>query len=70
MRILKAEDVVAMLRSEVKQAGGPGAWSKKTGIHRTTISKVLMGAQPPTKSIISTLKLRTVFVAEAKTDSD
>jgi DNA-binding phage protein len=64
MRQLEIEDVISLLRAEVKRAGGPAAWSRETGIHRTTISKVLCGLQAPTKGIISALGLRTIIVSE------
>jgi hypothetical protein len=59
---LEIDDVISLLRDEVTRTGGPAAWSRKTGIHRTTISKVICGLQSPTKGIISALGLRTVFV--------
>lgn len=65
MHLLDLEDVMSLLRSEIEQAGGQAAWSRKTGVHRTTVVKVLMGLQPITKSIIRALKLRTVFVADS-----
>ncbi len=66
MRVLEVEDVISLLRSEVEQAGGQTAWSKKVGIHRTTVSKTVNGIEPPTRSIIRALKLRMVFVSEQK----
>jgi hypothetical protein len=66
MRVLEIEEVISLLRSEVKTAGGVSGWSRKTGIHRTTVSKVLAGLQPPSKSIIRALKLRIVFASEPK----
>ena len=64
MHVLEIKDVVLLLRSEIKQAGGVCAWAEKTGVHRTTVSKVLYNVQPPTKSIIKALNLRTVFVVD------
>jgi predicted transcriptional regulator len=66
MRVFELEDVFLLLRSEVRRAGGQVAWSKKTGINRATLNKVLNGHQPLTKSIIRALKLRVVFVLEPK----
>jgi DNA-binding phage protein len=66
MRVFEFENVILLLRSEVEQAGNQGAWSKKTGVNRATLNKVLNGHQPPTKSIIRALKLRVVFVPEPK----
>jgi DNA-binding phage protein len=64
MRQLQIDDVISLLRTQVKRAGGVVAWSAKTGIRRTTISKVLAGPRPPTKGIIRTLGLSIVFVVE------
>jgi DNA-binding phage protein len=66
MHVFELEDVILMLSSEVKRAGGQVAWSKKTGINRATLNKILNGHQPPTKSIIRALKLRMVFVSYPK----
>jgi DNA-binding phage protein len=65
MHVLDFEDVVSLLRSEVKRAGGQTAWAKKTGNNRATICNVLNGVQPPTKNIIRALKLRMVIVSES-----
>jgi DNA-binding phage protein len=65
MRFLDLKDVIRLLRSEVERAGGQTAWSKKTGINRVTINRVLNGRYQPTKKIIEALKLRTVFVKSA-----
>ena len=67
MRVLETEDVVTLLRSEVKREGGVVSWSKKTGVHRSTVSKVICNLQLPTKSVIRALNLRPVFVANDKT---
>ena len=66
MRVIELKDVILLLRSEVRRAGGQVAWSKKTGINRAMLNKILNGHQPPTKSIIRVLKLRMVFVSEPK----
>jgi DNA-binding phage protein len=64
MLILDVEDVVRLLRSEVKRAGGQAAWASKTGLNRIVVNKVLNGKTSPTKKIIKALKLRVVFVSE------
>jgi DNA-binding phage protein len=66
MKFLELKDVIRLLRSEVKRAGGQTAWAKKTGTDRTIINRVLNDQQPPTKKIIRALKLRMVFVSERK----
>ena len=66
MRIFELEDVIPLLRSKVKRGGGQVAWSKKTGINRSTLYRVLTGRRLPNKKIIRALKLRTVFVSDPK----
>jgi hypothetical protein len=66
MRILELEDVVSLLRVEVRKAGGVSAWSRKNGVHRSIVSNVLNNLRLPTKSMIKALKLRTVFVVSKK----
>jgi len=62
MRIFELADVILLLRSEVKQAGGQTAWAKKNGINRTILNMVLKGHRAPNKAILGALKLRMVFV--------
>ena len=66
MRVFDEKDVLRLLRSEVKRAGGQSAWARKTGIERTYLSKVLAGQKPPSKRIINALKLRTVYASDSK----
>jgi DNA-binding phage protein len=47
-RVLQISEVIALLRTDVQRRGGIVAWSKATGIHRTTVSKVLSDVQEPT----------------------
>jgi len=62
MRVLELEDVIAMLRAEVKRVGGQVEWAKKARVDRAIVSKVLNGHRPPSKAILKALKLRMVFV--------
>ena len=64
MHILDVEDVVRLLRSEVKRAGGQAAWAKKACVDRTIVNGILSGRRLPGKKIIKALKLRIVFVSE------
>jgi hypothetical protein len=66
MRILEIEDVISLLRSEVKRAGSQVAWSKKNGINRTLLNGVLNHRRPPTTRIAKALKLRLVFVFKSE----
>jgi len=64
MHILDVEDVVRLLRSEVKRAGGQAAWAGKAGLNRIVVNKVLNGKALPTKKIIKALKLRIVYISQ------
>jgi DNA-binding phage protein len=64
MHILDVEDVIHLLRSEVKRTGGQAAWASKTGVSRVVVNKILKGKASPTKKIIRALKLQIVFVSE------
>ena len=66
MRVFELEDVIDLLRAEVVRAGGQVAWSKKTGINRTRLNRVLNGHVPPTKTMLKALKLHTVFVSKSE----
>jgi DNA-binding phage protein len=57
-RELQIKDVVRLLRSEVKKAGGQQAWAEKTGIERTIVNKILNGQRQPTNNILKALNLR------------
>jgi len=59
-KILEQKDVVRLLREEVERAGGQVAWSKKTGVNRTNLNRILKGERPPSKAILDALKLRVV----------
>ena len=37
MQIFELKDVILLLRSKVKGAGGPAAWAKKNGINRVRL---------------------------------
>ena len=68
-QMLELDDVVALLRREVEKAGGQSAWSKKKGISRTVLNRVLNGRKPPTAGIIAALNLRAVFTPRGKVQS-
>jgi hypothetical protein len=62
--VFELKDVISLLRSEVKRAGGQSEWARQTGISRTMLNKVLNGHKSPTMTIIAALKLRLVFVSD------
>ena len=64
MHALDQNDVVRLLRLEVKRAGGQQEWARKNGVVPSMISMVLSGDRPPNEQIISALKLRRVVIFE------
>ena len=64
MRVLDDKDVVRLLRSEVKRAGGQSAWARREGTDRTLLNRILNGQRPPTKEIIRALKLCNVYALD------
>jgi transcriptional regulator with XRE-family HTH domain len=66
-------DVRSLLHRAIKQAGSVSAWSRRTGIDRSLISRVLNGKRPPTPSFFRALKIKrkTLYVSiEASPDLD
>lgn len=68
MRILDDKDVVRLLRSEVKRAGGQSSWARAERIDRTMLNRVLCGHKPPTKKIIRALKLCNAYALDGRED--
>ena len=62
MRFLTERDIVDLLRVKVVRAGSQEAWSKRTGVNRTIVNKVLHSVIPTTKEVLRALKIRTVYV--------
>ena len=65
-KILKRKDVVRLLRQQVADAGRQSRWSRKTGVNRSVINRVIQGRQPPTKVLLRVLQLETVYVPTKK----
>jgi len=65
-RILTEKDVIQLLRQEVAKAGRQVDWSRKAGLSRTTVNKVLQTRKRPTKSIIKSLNLEIVYRLKEK----
>ena len=63
VRLLDDDDLVNLLRSRVKSAGGQSAFARQYGLQRTYLNKVLRGKKPPGgPSILDALNLRIVYV--------
>jgi hypothetical protein len=63
-RVLAAEEVRRLLRTQVAQAGSQSAWGRNIGVSRPEISKALWGKRPPNKQMMDTLGLRVVLVKD------
>jgi DNA-binding phage protein len=61
-RVLEAEEVRRLLRTQVAQAGSLAAWGRDIGAPRPEISKALWGKRPPNKQMMDALGLRVVIV--------
>ena len=62
--VLDSGDVRELLRAEIESAGGQTAFSKKFGVPRVTLNKILHGKRGLTKRIVKLLKLRVVYIHE------
>jgi plasmid maintenance system antidote protein VapI len=62
--VLDNGDVKELLRAEIEGAGGQTAFSKKFGVPRVTLNKILHGKRGLTKRIVKLLKLRVVYIHE------
>jgi len=62
--IVKEDEIVRILRSDIKDAGGTSAWARKHRVDRTVVSKVLHGRCPVTRSVAKALNLRRVYIRD------
>jgi hypothetical protein len=62
--IVEVQDVKKLLKKAVSAAGGQSAWARKFGIPRSVINLVLQGKRKPTRSIITALGLKIVYIKE------
>ena len=63
-RLLNLNDVIRLLRSEVKRAGSQRAFAKKAGVNVSVVSKTLRGMVLPSEKILSALDLRVVYLSK------
>jgi hypothetical protein len=64
MRVLEPNEIVDLVRAEVKKAGGQEAWAKRAGIERTLVNKVLHQRRPVSRKMMEALGLRVVVVKD------
>jgi hypothetical protein len=66
MRVLGSNEVMQLLRSEMERAGGPSAYSRKLGVDRATLHRVLNGREGPSKKIIKVLGINVVYASNQR----
>jgi hypothetical protein len=64
IRIFESEDVISLLRFEIKQAGSQTAWANRAGVDRPRLNSILNGRKPITPAIIRALGLRIAIVSD------
>jgi DNA-binding phage protein len=65
-RVFDDDDVLKLLHSRVKRAGGQSAFAKQTGLDRTYLNKVLNDKRRLRQSILAALDLRIVYAPAAR----
>ena len=63
-RLLTVNDVIRLLRSEVKQAGSQRAFARKSEVNVGVVSKTLRGIVLPSEKILRALNLRVVYLSK------
>ena len=63
-RLLNINDVLRLLRSEIKRAGSQRAFAKKADVNVSVVSKTLRGLVLPSEKILTALKLRVVYLSK------
>jgi DNA-binding transcriptional regulator YdaS (Cro superfamily) len=64
---ISSHEILNLLRSEVEKAGSQFDWAQREGINRTMLNKVINGRKTITPSIKEALKVRTVYLRDART---
>jgi DNA-binding phage protein len=63
-RILNLEDVMQLLRSEVKRAGSQRSFARKAGVNISVVSKTLRRQVLPSENILRALNLCVVYLSK------
>ena len=63
-RILNLEDVMQLLRSEVKRAGSQRAFARKAGVDISVVSRTLRRRVLPSEKILRALNLSVVYLSK------
>jgi DNA-binding phage protein len=62
--VLDDKDVVLLLRAIIKRDGSISAFSRRHGLERSQLNKMLNGGRPVSRVVVKALGLRKVYVAE------
>src|SRR6516165_10123392 len=65
-RLLKLNDVLRLLRSEVERAGSQRAFARKAGVNVSVVSKTLRRMVLPSQKILSALNLRVAYLSKCR----
>ena len=63
-RLLVFDDVIRLLRSEVKRAGSQRAFARKADVNVSVVSKTLRRIVLPSEKVLSALKLRVAYLSK------
>ena len=63
-RLLNHNDVIRLLRLEVKRAGSQRAFARSAGVNVSVVSKTLRGMVLPSQKILSALDLRVAYLSK------
>ena len=73
-RIIRAlgieEEVLGLLRQEIKEAGSQSEWARRTGVNRSSLNQALSGRRTPGPDILRALKIQTAFAHASKGADD
>ena len=64
--LLRAEEVIDLVKREVARAGSQSEWAREIGGRQSDISNALNGRRKPTKSILNALGLKMVQAYQRK----
>ena len=62
--VLELQDVLRLLRSEIKRAGSQRRFAREASVNISVVSRTLTGQVPPSQKILRALKLRKVYLPE------
>jgi hypothetical protein len=63
-QVLELQDVLRLLRSEIKRAGSQRRFAREAGVNISVVSRTLSGQVLPSQKILRGLNLRRVYLPE------